>query len=162
MSDKEAVVAVKRKTSEEGESGGDATKKSRIAFNVGQKKPAADGTEKKSFSFSSSSSKPKMKLAPVTMKLGAAKPKEPEKKVIKPRGTAAKAFAEESDEEEEDMPPEAKMRMKNIGRNTPTSAGPNSFNKGKMGFCSPSSKWKTPRLKCDAEKPSVSEKEETS
>uniref|UniRef100_A0A3B1JE13 PEST proteolytic signal-containing nuclear protein n=1 Tax=Astyanax mexicanus TaxID=7994 RepID=A0A3B1JE13_ASTMX len=35
--------------------------------------------------------------------------------------------------EPEEMPPEAKMRMKNIGRDTPTSAGPNSFNKGKQG-----------------------------
>ncbi|KAK3734060.1 hypothetical protein QZH41_015832 [Actinostola sp. cb2023] len=26
------------------------------------------------------------------------------------------------------------MRMRNIGRETPTSAGPNSFNKGKRGF----------------------------
>ncbi|XP_021050204.1 PEST proteolytic signal-containing nuclear protein-like isoform X1 [Mus pahari] len=36
--------------------------------------------------------------------------------------------------EPEEMPPEAKMRMKNIARDTPTSAGPNSFNKGKHGF----------------------------
>ncbi|XP_054268376.1 PEST proteolytic signal-containing nuclear protein-like [Macrosteles quadrilineatus] len=43
-------------------------------------------------------------------------------------------FNDESDEEEE-MPPEAKMRMRNIGRETPTSAGPNSFGKTKQGFC---------------------------
>lgn len=40
--------------------------------------------------------------------------------------------ADESDEEEE-MPPEAKMRMKNIGKDTPTSSGPNSFGKTKQG-----------------------------
>lgn len=39
---------------------------------------------------------------------------------------------DESDEEEE-MPPEAKMRMKNIGKDTPTSSGPNSFGKTKQG-----------------------------
>ncbi|XP_023562989.1 PEST proteolytic signal-containing nuclear protein-like isoform X2 [Octodon degus] len=39
-----------------------------------------------------------------------------------------------SNSEPEEMPPEAKMRMKNIGRDTPTSARPNSFNKGKHGF----------------------------
>ena len=37
--------------------------------------------------------------------------------------------------EEEEMPFEAKMRMRNIGRETPTASGPNSFGKGKMGFC---------------------------
>lgn len=33
------------------------------------------------------------------------------------------------------MPAEARMRMRNIGRETPTSAGPNSFGKTKQGFC---------------------------
>lgn len=40
---------------------------------------------------------------------------------------------EEADDTEE-MPPEAKMRMRNLGKDTPTAAGPNSFSKGKMGF----------------------------
>lgn len=44
------------------------------------------------------------------------------------------AFNNESDSEEEEMPAEARMRMKNIGKNTPTSAGPNSFGKTKEGF----------------------------
>lgn len=39
---------------------------------------------------------------------------------------------DESDEDEE-MPPEAKMRMKNIGKDTPTSSGPNSYGKTKQG-----------------------------
>ncbi|ERE65300.1 PEST proteolytic signal-containing nuclear protein [Cricetulus griseus] len=38
----------------------------------------------------------------------------------------AAAFNEDEDSEPEEMPLEAKMRMKNIGRDTPTSAGPNS------------------------------------
>lgn len=67
----------------------------------------------------------------------------------------------DDDDDEEEMPPECKMRMKNIGRlvkrtittvvlqiiifvkhlfifyfrETPTSAGPNSFGKTKLGFC---------------------------
>ncbi|KAK8777228.1 hypothetical protein V5799_029433 [Amblyomma americanum] len=48
--------------------------------------------------------------------------------------SVAEAFNQSSDEEEE-MPPEAKMRMRNIGRDTPTSAGPNSFGKTRKGFC---------------------------
>ncbi|KAA0199855.1 hypothetical protein HAZT_HAZT007264 [Hyalella azteca] len=50
----------------------------------------------------------------------------------------AAAFEDDDqEEEEEEMPPEAKMRMKNIGRqvDTPTSAGPNSFGKSRIGFC---------------------------
>lgn len=50
--------------------------------------------------------------------------------------SVAKAFcADDSDDDEEEMPSECKMRMKNIGRNTPTSSGPNSFGKTKHGFC---------------------------
>lgn len=44
-------------------------------------------------------------------------------------------FADDSDEEEaEQMPAECRMRMRNIGRDTPTSSGPNSFGKTKQGF----------------------------
>lgn len=42
-------------------------------------------------------------------------------------------FNDESDEEEE-MPAECKMRMRNIGKATPTSSGPNSFGKTSLGF----------------------------
>ncbi|XP_032675993.1 PEST proteolytic signal-containing nuclear protein-like [Odontomachus brunneus] len=48
--------------------------------------------------------------------------------------TVASVFNDEDDEPEE-MPAEARMRMRNIGRETPTSAGPNSFGKTKQGFC---------------------------
>lgn len=55
---------------------------------------------------------------------------------MKPKvGSAASVFGGEDDEDQEEMPPEARMRMKNIGRDTPTSAGPNSFGKTRMGFC---------------------------
>ncbi|TWW67862.1 PEST proteolytic signal-containing nuclear protein [Takifugu flavidus] len=53
--------------------------------------------------------------------------------------------------EPEEMPPEAKMRMKNIGRETPTSAGPNSFNKGKHGFSDNQRLWER-KIKTQAEK----------
>ncbi|XP_063917409.1 PEST proteolytic signal-containing nuclear protein-like isoform X2 [Zophobas morio] len=52
----------------------------------------------------------------------------------KPKLTIASAFNQESDDEPEEMPPEARMRMRNIGRDTPTSSGPNSFGKTKQGF----------------------------
>ncbi|XP_014206207.1 PEST proteolytic signal-containing nuclear protein isoform X1 [Copidosoma floridanum] len=49
--------------------------------------------------------------------------------------TVASVFNNSDDDEPEEMPAEAKMRMRNIGRDTPTSAGPNSFGKTKQGFC---------------------------
>lgn len=49
--------------------------------------------------------------------------------------TVASVFNADEDEEPEEMPAEARMRMRNIGRETPTSAGPNSFGKTKQGFC---------------------------
>jgi len=70
------------------------------------------------------------KIAPVQMKLAAPKPQEPPKKI-----KVASVFSNDSDDEVEEMPPECRMRMKNIGRDTPTSSGPNSFGKTKQGFC---------------------------
>ncbi|XP_059623015.1 PEST proteolytic signal-containing nuclear protein-like isoform X2 [Phlebotomus argentipes] len=49
--------------------------------------------------------------------------------------TVASAFNADSDDEVEEMPPECRMKMRNIGRDTPTSSGPNSFGKTKQGFC---------------------------
>lgn len=46
----------------------------------------------------------------------------------------AAVFNEDSDSDEEEMPHEARMRMRNIGRDTITSAGPNSFGKTRQGF----------------------------
>lgn len=66
------------------------------------------------------------------MKLVPPKPKEEIITKIK----VASAFRNESDDEEvEEMPAECRMRMRNIGRDTPTSSGPNSFGKTKQGFC---------------------------
>ncbi|XP_068217076.1 PEST proteolytic signal-containing nuclear protein-like [Palaemon carinicauda] len=121
------------------------------------KRPAADGDEeeepKKKISFGLSKSldksdvgklevgmslSAKKSLGSISIKLGQ------NQKVattaglpMKPKvGSAAAVFGDEDDEDDlEEMPPEAKMRMKNIGRDTPTSAGPNSFGKTRMGFC---------------------------
>ncbi|CAO1376391.1 unnamed protein product [Diamesa hyperborea] len=54
--------------------------------------------------------------------------------IIKPNKLVAKAFNDDSDEEVEEMPAECRMRMRNIGKNTITSSGPNSFGKTKQGF----------------------------
>ncbi|XP_003369219.1 PEST proteolytic signal-containing nuclear protein [Trichinella spiralis] len=44
-------------------------------------------------------------------------------------------FDDDSDgKEAEEMPAECRRRMRNFGRDTPTSSGPNSFSKGKHGF----------------------------
>lgn len=47
----------------------------------------------------------------------------------------ASVFGDESSDEEEEMPFEAKMKMRNLGRKTPTSSGPNSYGKNNLGFC---------------------------
>ncbi len=69
----------------------------------------------------------------ISMTLGHSKstklssPAEKKKKV-------ADIFCQDNSDSEEEIPAEAKMRMKNLGKDTPTSAGPNSFNKGRGGF----------------------------
>jgi hypothetical protein len=89
---------------------------------------------------------------------------------MKPKlGAVAKAFQDSESEEEEEMPAEAKQRMRNIGkygtgwvgfvdhpggcgqaiglifhwlcRGTPTSSGPRSFNKSKTGFSNVAGEW---------------------
>ncbi|XP_062510921.1 PEST proteolytic signal-containing nuclear protein-like isoform X2 [Corticium candelabrum] len=63
---------------------------------------------------------------------------------IKPKlGAVAKAFGDSDSDDDEEMPAEAKQRMRNIGKATPTSSGPRSFNKGKSGFSSSLGEWST-------------------
>lgn len=62
------------------------------------------------------------------MKLAGPPKKEPPKPV-----KVSSVFGQD-DSEEEEMPAECRMRMRNIGRDTPTSSGPNSFGKTKQGF----------------------------
>ncbi|KAM7424380.1 hypothetical protein PAMA_000634 [Pampus argenteus] len=88
---------------------------------------------------------------PISIKLGATKPKEPVPTLPTKKLGLASVFNEDDDSEPEEMPPEAKMRMKNIGRETPTSAGPNSFNKGKQGFSDHQKLWER-KMKAQADK----------
>ncbi|XP_041911352.1 PEST proteolytic signal-containing nuclear protein-like [Arvicola amphibius] len=81
------------------------------------------------------------KASAISIKLGSRKPKETVPTLAPKTLSVAAAFNEYEDSEPEEMPPEAKMRMKNIGRDTPTSAGPNSFNKGKHGFSDNQKLW---------------------
>ncbi|XP_059475700.1 PEST proteolytic signal-containing nuclear protein-like isoform X3 [Neocloeon triangulifer] len=74
--------------------------------------------------------------------------------VVKPKkNLVAAVFNDDSDSEPEEMPPEARMRMKNIGRDTPTSSGPNSFGKTKQGFCDPSKLFEMSVKKLQEESP---------
>lgn len=105
--------------------------------------PAPPNISKVGFSFQKpppSSAKPtstgfQLKQQPkptaIQLKLATGPKKEPPK-LLKP---TANAFADDSDDEPEEMPAECRMRMRNIGRETPTSSGPNSFGKTKHGFC---------------------------
>ncbi|KAM3935484.1 PEST proteolytic signal-containing nuclear protein isoform 1-T1 [Leptodactylus fuscus] len=84
---------------------------------------------------------PGKKAPSISIKLGSVKPKDTPPAVVPKKSSVAAVFNDEDDSEPEEMPPEAKMRMKNIGRDTPTSAGPNSFNKGKHGFSDSQKLW---------------------
>lgn len=72
--------------------------------------------------------------ATTTSKPGGSSSRQPE---AKKKLTVSSAFCDDDsdDDETEKMPAFASMRMRNIGRNTPTSSGPNSFGKTKHGFC---------------------------
>jgi len=98
--------------------------------------------QKSTYLQGASAVKPDNKL---TIKLKAAGQKQKAETKLIPK--AAAAFDSESDSEPEEMPLEARMRMKNIGRNTPTSAGPNSFNKGKLGFSDSQKGWESQQKK---------------
>nr|XP_057945363.1 PEST proteolytic signal-containing nuclear protein-like [Doryrhamphus excisus] len=110
--------------------------------------PAPRKATKIDFGLSSQSVK---KSNPISIKLGASKPKEPVPTLPAKKPGMPSVFNEDDDSEPEEMPPEAKMRMKNIGRETPTSAGPNSFNKGKQGFSDHQKLWEK-KLKAQADK----------
>ncbi|XP_067675351.1 PEST proteolytic signal-containing nuclear protein-like [Haliotis asinina] len=79
---------------------------------------------------------PKQAPAPIKMSLSTQKPKDcPATNVLQKNAKVAAIFNPDDESDEEEMPPEAKMRMRNIGRDTPTAAGPNSFGKNRLGFC---------------------------
>ncbi|XP_063593622.1 PEST proteolytic signal-containing nuclear protein-like isoform X1 [Penaeus indicus] len=125
----ERSSATKRPAAE-GDEGGEEPKK-KISFGLG--KPLDKGTV-------GMPPTAKKTLGGISIKLGQSQQKNATQtgaSALKPKvGAAASVFGSEDDDDvEEEMPPEAKMRMKNIGRDTPTSAGPNSFGKTRMGFC---------------------------
>ncbi|KAL3881171.1 hypothetical protein ACJMK2_027628 [Sinanodonta woodiana] len=90
-------------------------------------------TKMKPMDLSQGVKKKSITVAPIKLSLSG-QSKEPPS-VLPKTAIVASVFNEDSESEEEEMPPEAKMRMRNIGRDTPTAAGPNSFGKGKLGFC---------------------------
>uniref|UniRef100_A0A2K6CCC8 PEST proteolytic signal-containing nuclear protein n=1 Tax=Macaca nemestrina TaxID=9545 RepID=A0A2K6CCC8_MACNE len=81
------------------------------------------------------------KTSPISIKLGSSNPKETIPTLAPKTLSVAAAFNEDEESEPEERPPEAKMRMKNIGKDTSTSAGLNSFNKGKHGFSDNQKLW---------------------
>lgn len=110
-----------------------------LKFGLGKRKSSGDGdgNSKAAKTESESSSARKPEIKPIKMALSGQKTKEPTTVLPpakKPMSVAA-AFGDDSDSEPEEMPAEAKMRMKNVGRDTPTAAGPNSFGKSRLGFC---------------------------
>ncbi|XP_035789819.1 PEST proteolytic signal-containing nuclear protein-like isoform X2 [Anopheles albimanus] len=77
---------------------------------------------------------PKPPVCGIQMKLAAPASKEPPK-LMRPIANAFRQADDSDESEPEEMPAECRMRMRNIGRETPTSSGPNSFGKTKHGFC---------------------------
>lgn len=69
----------------------------------------------------------------IAIKLGPASKLKPIGLTQKIAPSVASVFGADSDSDEE-IPQEAKMRMRNVGRETPTSSGPNSFGKTRQGF----------------------------
>ncbi|XP_076307642.1 PEST proteolytic signal-containing nuclear protein-like isoform X1 [Tachypleus tridentatus] len=122
-----AIEAEKRKLGEEGDKSGEensATKKQKISM----------GFTKSFNSAKILQTQDKKNPMAISIKLGTQKPKEPPQTLKKTSASVAEVFNQDSDDDEE-MPPEAKMRMRNLGRDTPTSAGPNSYGKTRQGFC---------------------------
>lgn len=78
--------------------------------------------------------KPAPKILPPVIQIKL--PTVPKQQEAPKKLAVASAFANDSDDDDvEEMPAECRMRMRNIGRDTPTSSGPNSFGKTKQGFC---------------------------
>ncbi|CAL1531428.1 unnamed protein product [Lymnaea stagnalis] len=111
----------------------------KISMSLGSK-PKATLNQKISFNLGSpsltkSTPKPtKTLVAPIKMSLNPAQKEKDTPPIVQKSALAAKVFDESDESGDEEMPPEAKMRMKNIGRDTPTASGPNSYGKGKQGF----------------------------
>nr|XP_018896549.1 PREDICTED: PEST proteolytic signal-containing nuclear protein-like [Bemisia tabaci] len=79
--------------------------------------------------------KKKSNIKPISINLKAQKNLSSTTTTLKTPSKSVAAVFNDEEEEPEEMPREARMRMRNFGRDTPTSAGPNSFGKTKHGFC---------------------------
>ncbi|XP_052808508.1 PEST proteolytic signal-containing nuclear protein-like isoform X2 [Mya arenaria] len=143
--DDKNVSPQKRKTESEDENTTSASKlmktdsKGPVSMTFGKKPPGISmnlgGVKKPGGGISMNIGGKKTPVAPIKMSLSAQSQKV-EQSVVKPKcDKVASVFNPESDSDEEEMPFEAKMRMRNVGRETPTAAGPNSFGKGNLGFC---------------------------
>ncbi|EDQ93125.1 uncharacterized protein MONBRDRAFT_5424 [Monosiga brevicollis MX1] len=76
----------------------------------------------------------------------------------RPKLTVAEAFGGDEDEdedEEEEIPAAMRIRMRNVGSETRTSAGPNSYGKSKRGFT-----WRTRTWETEAEKLAAEQEQE--
>ncbi|KAL0274727.1 UNVERIFIED_CONTAM: hypothetical protein PYX00_002785 [Menopon gallinae] len=122
--DGEPISSIPSKRSS-GEATHDSSKRQKVAFGLSSKQSGSDSKTVNS----KGSSKPGIQIKLNSQKNNVPIPP------VKSRPTAAIFNNDDDDEEPEEMPPEARMRMRNIGRDTPTSAGPNSFGKTKQGFC---------------------------
>ncbi|XP_071818815.1 uncharacterized protein [Apostichopus japonicus] len=134
-----------KRRSMEGDDGSDnSAKKQKLSISLSKKTSSKTSVGSQA---AKDSTRRALTKSPVAMKLGSKmKPKEPDIKPTASKSLAvSKVFCESSDDEEEEMPPEAKMRMKNLGRGTITSAGPNSFNKSKDGFINTGRAWRLKR-----------------
>uniref|UniRef100_A0A182LVY0 PEST proteolytic signal-containing nuclear protein n=1 Tax=Anopheles culicifacies TaxID=139723 RepID=A0A182LVY0_9DIPT len=101
---------------------------------MGGKRTSGSSSDYRASTGASDGSKPKPPVAGIQMKLAAPASKEPPR-LMKPVANAFRLADDSDDSEPEEMPAECRMRMRNIGRDTPTSSGPNSFGKTKHGFC---------------------------
>ncbi|XP_023014413.1 PEST proteolytic signal-containing nuclear protein [Leptinotarsa decemlineata] len=99
-------------------------------FEIKRENLGEDGEKEKKVENIGLGAKNRLKSMSIQMKLGSVK----KEVTSKPKLSVAAAFNQDSDSEPEEMPPQARMRMRNIGRDTPTSSGPNSFGKTKQGF----------------------------
>lgn len=103
-----------------------------ISMSIGAKKPTQLGAGESKQGISINKKGMSMKPAPIKMAL-TGQPKDSSIAVKPLSEKIASVFNDDSEEEE--MPPEAKMKMRNVGRETPTAAGPNSYGKNNLGFC---------------------------
>ncbi|XP_073442275.1 PEST proteolytic signal-containing nuclear protein isoform X3 [Dendrobates tinctorius] len=115
--DAESTVTTKPVSSSNGgeSSGRGAEKRSAVASAEEEagSQPCPSKVAKFGFAFGGQTAK---KPPSISIKLGSAKPKETPPAAVPKKTSVAAAFNDEDDSEPEEMPPEAKMRMKNIGR----------------------------------------------